>query len=395
MNQVQKLLAQIGEAGKNQDGSYTRSCYSPAYFQAVEIVEKQMIALGMQTSRDAAGNIHGVLPGAEKTAKSIVIGSHLDTVPSGGLFDGAYGVAGGLEVIRRLKEEGRTLRHPLEVYGFNAEESNPIGGTFGSRAAAGLVNPKQPGLEEALKQYGHTIQEIMDCRRDFSDAKCYLELHIEQGDYLFNQGLNIGVVSGIVGIVRYQVTARGHSNHAGTTMMKNRRDAMVAMSRLITQADARCRQIDDTLVLTVGTIRLWPGSENVIPGKVECTFEMRHMDQEKMDRLIEEIRQIAAGIDTVDFEITKKIDKGSVRCDPHIMQVIDHAAETAGVTHVIMPSGAGHDANPIAHRLPIGMIFVPSKEGLSHCGEEWTEPADLENGVQVLYQAVLVLDCED
>lgn len=119
------------------------------------------------------------------------------------------------------------------------------------------------------------------------------------------------------------------------------------------------------------------------------------MDQKKTDRLIEEIRQIAAGIDTVDFEITQKIDKGSVRCDPHVMQVIDRAAEAAGVTLVIMPSGAGHDANPIAHRLPIGMIFVPGKDCLSHCGEEWTEPADLENGVEVLYQAVLVLDCED
>ena len=304
-------------------------------------------------------------------------------------------MAGGLEVVRRLQEEGRKLRHPLEIYGFNAEESNPIGGTFGSRAIAGLVDPAQPGLEEALKQYGHTVQEILDCRRDFSDAKCYLELHIEQGDYLFNNQLQVGVVSGIVGIIRYRVTAIGHSNHAGTTMMKNRRDAMVAMSRLIAEADQRCRGIDDTLVLTVGTINLWPGSENVIPGKVECTFETPHMDHEKTDLLIEEIRRIAAGITTVDFEITKKIDKESVRCDPHLMQVIDDAAAAVGVSHVIMPSGAGHDANPIAHRLPIGMIFVPSRDGLSHCGEEWTAPEDLRNGADVLYQTLLTLDSED
>ena len=176
----------------------------------------------------------------------------MDTVPNGGLYDGAYGVAAGLELVRRLKEEGRTLRHPLEIYGFNAEESNPIGGTFGSRAVAGLVDPSQPGLADALKSYGHTLPEIMDLKRDFKNAKCYLELHIEQGDYLFNENLQIGVVSGIVGIVRYRVTAVGHSNHAGTTMMKNRRDAMVAMARLIDRADRCCREIDDTLVLTVG-----------------------------------------------------------------------------------------------------------------------------------------------
>lgn len=395
MNQVKKILSAIGEAGRNEDGSYTRGCYSSEYFEALDIVERQMKELGLEVSRDAAGNILGVLTGTEKDAGSIIIGSHLDTVPSGGLFDGAYGVAAGLETVRRLKEEGRTLRHTLEIYGFNAEESNPIGGTFGSRAVAGLVDPEQPGLTEALRQYGHTVQEILDCKRDFSKEKCYLELHIEQGDLLFNEGLEIGVVSGIVGIVRYQVTAIGHSNHAGTTMMKNRRDAMVAMSRLIAAADERCRSIDDTLVLTVGTVQCWPGSENVIPGRVECTFEMRHMQREKTDELIRAMQEIAAGIDTVTFEITKKIDKGSVACDSHLMERITQAAEEAKTSHIVMPSGAGHDANPMAHCLPVGMIFVPSRDGLSHCREEWTEDKDLENGAEVLYRTVELLDQED
>lgn len=395
MNQVSEILSAIGAAGRNPDGSYTRSCFSPAYFDSVRIVQEQMEELGMKTSQDMAGNIHGVLPGSNPTAKSIIIGSHLDTVPSGGLFDGAYGVAGGLEVIRRLKEDGHQLRHPLELYGFNAEESNPVGGTFGSRAITGLVDPNQPGLAEALAKYGRTVPEIMACTRDFSDAKCYLELHIEQGDRLFNEGLDIGVVSGIVGIIRYRVTAVGHSNHAGTTMMKNRKDAIVAMSKLITEADRCCREIDDTLVLTVGTIQCWPGSENVIPGRVECTFEMRHMDHEKTDILAQKIREIAEEIPTVHFEITKKIDKGSVRCDPHLMEEIERAANALGTSYVVMPSGAGHDANPMAHRLPIGMIFVPSRDGLSHCGEEWTDAKDLCHGADILYHTILALDAED
>lgn len=395
MNQVNEILKAIGRAGRNEDGSYTRACYSPEYFEAVDITEAMMREYGMETSRDAAGNLHGVLRGTEPGLKSIIIGSHLDTVPSGGLFDGAYGVAGGLEVARRFKEKGKKPRHTIELYAFNAEESSPLGGTFGSRAVTGLVSPEQPGLAEALKNYGHTVQEIMDCRRDFSDAKCYLELHIEQGDYLFNEGLKIGVVSGIVSVIRYKVTAIGHSNHAGTTMMKNRHDAMVAMARLIAEADKRCRAIDDRLVLTAGTIKCWPGSENVIPGKVECIFEMRHMDKSKTDELIKEIREIAEGIDTVKFEIVNMINKGSVSCDASLMEVIGEAAKAAGENPVVMPSGAGHDANPMAHRVPIGMIFVPSRDGMSHCPEEWTEPEDAAAGTETLYRAVLALDAGD
>lgn len=299
MNRVNEILAKIGTAGRNEDGSYTRRCYSSEFFKAVDIVEEQMKEQDMETERDAAGNIHGILRGTDSGKKAIIMGSHLDTVPSGGLFDGAYGVAARLEVVRRLKEEGRRLRHTIELYGFNAEESNPLSGTFGSRAITGLVSPEQPNLGEALAAYGHTIPEIMACKRDFSDSKCYLELHIEQGDYLFNEHLNIGIVSGIVGIIRYKVTAIGHSNHAGTTMMKNRRDAMVGMAKLIVEADRCCREIDDTLVFTVGTINCSPGSANVIPGRVECTFEMRHMDRSKTDELIRSIEKIATEIKTV------------------------------------------------------------------------------------------------
>ncbi len=395
MNMVNDILEKIGKAGRNGNGSYTRSCYSAEYFKAVETTEKLMREYGMETSRDAAGNLRGVLRGTEPGLKSIIIGSHLDTVPEGGLFDGAYGGAGGLEVIRRFYENKRKPRHTMELYAFNAEESSPLGGTFGSRAVAGLVSPEQPGLADALAAYGHTVSEIMECRRDFSDAKCYLELHIEQGDYLYNSGIKIGVVSGIVGVIRYRVTALGRSNHARTTMMKNRRDAMVAMARLIAETDARCRAIDDRLVFTVGTIKCRPGAENVIPGRVECTFEMRHMDKAKTDELIKDIRSIADGIDTADFEIVSMINKGAVSCAPRLMDVIGKAAAEAGARCAVMPSGAGHDAGPIAHRLPIGMIFVPSKDGMSHCPEEWTESEDTAAGAETLYRAALALDAED
>lgn len=395
MNKIKEMLLKIGDFGKNPDGSYTRGCYSKEYFQAFNAVQEVMKQLGMETSSDAAGNIHGFYKGKNPSKKSIIIGSHLDTVPHGGLFDGAYGVAGALEVLRRLKDNQIELEHPLEIYGFNAEESNPIGGTFGSRAITGLVDVKQPGFKEAIEKYGHTPEEILACQRELKNVKCYLELHIEQGDRLYNEHLDVGVVSGIVGIVRFKVTAIGASNHAGTTMMKNRKDAMVAMAKLIAEGDKICREIDDTLVFTVGTIQCYPGSANVIPGKVECTFEMRHMDSAKTDRLIKEIKQYTDKNNEVSFTFEKTVDKGSVPCDGHLMQVIEKSCEDSGVTSAVMPSGAGHDANPMGHRVPVGMIFVPSKNGLSHCGEEWTEEKDLDNGVRVLYNTMLNLDKEE
>ncbi len=169
---------------------------------------------------------------------------------------------------------------------------------------------------------------------------------------------------------------------------------MVGMSKLIAASDEICRKIDDNLVLTVGTIQCWPGSENVIPGKVECTFEMRHMDSSKTDELIVQIKNYAAKIDNAEFTFEKKVNKGSVPCDKHLMDVIETASKESGVSYVVMPSGAGHDANPMGHKIPVRMIFVPSKNGLSHCGGEWTEEQDLENGVKVLYNTVLALDKE-
>ncbi len=167
MNKIKEMLLTIGNIGKNQDGSYTRSCYSKEYFQAVAATKKVMEDLEMTVEEDAAGNIHGTIKGTAIDPQSIIVGSHLDTVPQGGLFDGAYGVASALKVLRRLKENGVQLRHTLEIYGFNAEESNPIGGTFGSRAITGWVDVKQPGFKEALAKYNHIPEEIVRCKKIF------------------------------------------------------------------------------------------------------------------------------------------------------------------------------------------------------------------------------------
>ena len=394
MPRIMDILETIAHFGKNPDGSYTRRLYSPEFFQALEAAENLLQKAGLATSRDAAGNLRAVLPGTDPAARHILMGSHLDTVPSGGLYDGAYGVAAAIGCVQRLQEEGRRLRHTVEVYAFNGEEASPLGGTFGSRALAGLTDPDQPLLKETLEGFGRRVEEILACRRDFSDAACYLETHIEQGGKLEKDGVQLGIVSGISNIVRYLVTAEGQSNHGGTTPMEDRQDAMVAMAKLIVFADAACRKIGHSLVFTAGKIQCWPNAANVVPGKVTCTFEMRNVDRQYTDELIREIQAATELIPDARFTIQQLIYKDSAVCDFKLMEAFEKAADSLGATWQVMPSGAGHDADSIAYRIPVAMLFIPSHNGISHSGLEYTPADDVERGGEVLYRTLLELDGE-
>lgn len=393
MSRLNELLHQAGGIGGNGDGSVTRVGFSREYFQALELLKEKMEALGMETETDPVGNLHGILPGTDPRAGSIVIGSHLDTIIKGGLYDGMLGVTGAIEVAARLKEEGRSLRHSIEIWGFNMEESSILGGTFGSRCVTGKIDPDAPGYKERLEKFGLSPEAVRKARRDLGDYKCYLEYHIEQGGRLDASDTDIGVVSGIVSVVRYDVTVRGMSNHAGTTMMEGRKDALVALAKLIVGAEKRARELSDTLVFTVGKISVLPGQENVIPGLAEATFEMRHMDKSKTDQLFADIKKMAEEITDCEFEFSNSAAKYSTPCDPRLIRLIDRICEKKDICHVIMPSGAFHDANPMAQAgVPIGMIFVPSVKGISHQGAEYTEPCHVDLGADVLYETVLKLD---
>ena len=230
-------------------------------------------------------------------------------------------------------------------------------------------------------------------KRDISKYECYLEYHIEQGDKLDHTGIDVGVVSGIVSIIDYKVTAKGMSNHAGTTMMANRKDALVGMAKLIVAAEERARELNDTLVFTVGKIAVSPGQENVIPGQAVANFEMRHMDKAVTDQFYADIQALAKEIPNCEFEFVNTSAKYSTPCDPRLIKLIDDVCTEKGISHIIMPSGAGHDANSMAHEgVPIGMIFVPSVKGISHQGDEYTKPEHIDMGADVLYQTVLKLD---
>lgn len=396
MSRLNDMLMEAGGIGRNGDGSITRLGFSSEYFQALEQIKLHMDSLGMTTQMDPVGNLHGVLPGTDPNAKAIVLGSHIDTVIKGGIFDGMLGVTGALEVIYRLKEQSIALKHPIELWGFNMEESSILGGTFGSRCVVGMVDPDAPGYPEKLSQFNCTPDAVRAAKQDISRYRCYLEYHIEQGGLLDGANLDIGVVSGIVSVIRYQVTANGLSNHAGTTMMPDRKDALVGMSKLIVAGDALARELDDTLVFTVGTMSLEPGQANVIPNQVSACFEMRHMDKAVTDKFLAGLQQAAASIPDCDFTFESTVAKYATPCDPALVNTIDQVCSDLNIPHIVMPSGAGHDANPMAHEgIPIGMIFVPSVNGISHHGHEWTQARHVDLGADVLFNTVLALDRQE
>lgn len=395
MSRLQDNILKVGRIGEDETElspkGISRLRNTPEYRKAAELTADMLKECGLQVIIDPIGNVRGSIKGKDNSLKKIALGSHLDTVLHGGLFDGNLGVMAAVECMYRLKEEGKVLRHPVEILGFDCEESSMLGGTFGSRAMMGQVNTKAECFDQILAQYGFTIEDVKQAKTDTSDYRAYLELHIEQGDRLDTIKKQIGIVTGIIGVMRYRIVANGVSNHAGTTMMENRKDALVNMSKLIVQIDTLAREYGDSFVATVGMLDVGPGAENVIPGRVEAILELRHMKSERYHSFIEEIKEYAGKLD-VEFTFEKLIEKGSVECDGVIMDVIEEVCEEAGAAYIRMPSGAGHDANAMAHEMPVGMIFVPSIDGISHSRLESTKWEDIEAGADILYKTLLKLD---
>lgn len=392
MSRLKDNILCVGTVGKQSDDSITRLGFSKEYFEAVNIVKKLMEEANLNVTIDKVGNIRGYREGTDKTLKIIMIGSHLDTVKNGGIFDGNLGVMSALECMYMLNEKKMDLKHSIEIVGFNSEEGSELGGTFGSRTIAGLVDIDEKGFEEALNKYNITKNDVLESKVDFNKYKCYLELHIEQGDRLINNKSEIGIVTGIVGLARYKIECLGESNHAGTTMMKNRKDSIVGMSKLIAKIDDLAQKYEEDFVATIGVINAYPNVVNVICGKCEVILELRHMNREVYNAFIEEIINESKCIDNVTFSIEKIIEKESIGCSEELINVIEYVCKEDNVKYDIMPSGASHDANAIAHKVPVGMIFVPSENGISHSKYECTKWQDIEIGKNILFDTIINLD---
>lgn len=393
MSNVYTTLKQIAEPGLQEDGSYTRLAFSKEYFESIKIVKGIFEQLNLDTSIDLVGNVYGRWE-VNPEGKTIIVGSHMDTVKNGGLYDGALGVACAIEVIRKMKEQGYMPSKNIELIGFNAEEGSPIGGTLGSRALMGMVNI-QSTEKELFAEYGLTTDILKQTIRNTERDAAYIELHIEQGDKLYSSGNKIGIVTGIAGITRYKITAFGEANHAGTTMMDSRKDALVAMAKLITQLDEASKNVGDGFVATIGVLSIEPGSVNVIPGKAECILELRHLDKEVINHFVRNVEESFSNFKDVTFAMEEMIYKKSSYSDPSIVEVIENSAKSLGIPAVRMHSGAGHDTNAMATKMPTGMIFVPSKDGISHSGLEETLEEDIEIGFNLLYDVILQLTCKE
>jgi beta-ureidopropionase / N-carbamoyl-L-amino-acid hydrolase len=388
-------LDHLATIGADRAGGVSRVAYSAADIEARVWVREAMLGLGMQVRHDEALNMMGRYAGRQTGLKPLALGSHTDTVPAGGRFDGALGVVAALACVRALHDAGVRLRHPVEVIDFAAEEATLGGGTIGSLAMTGrltagmLQRPAWDGRPAAdhLRDAGVNPRGLNRAVRPRRCLAAYLELHIEQGATLDAAGIPIGVVDGIVGIRRYTVTFAGQANHAGTTPMAGRRDALVMAAPFV--VGVRDAALEAGVVGTVGVLRAQPGTPNVIPGRVELEAEIRGLDEAVLDRVESELGAIAGG---QGGSLRRTSAKAPVRSNPGLVEALESACGALGLPCRRMASGAGHDAMVIGEFIPQAMVFVPSRWGVSHSPEEFTPPERCVDGARVLLHALLGLD---
>ena len=398
-DRVNAHLAALAEFGKNPQGGVSRVAYSDADRAARAVVMDWMRAAKLTPTVDYAGNIIGRRAGSDASLKPIVFGSHIDSVPEGGNYDGDVGSTSAIEVAQTLAEHNLTTRHPLEVAIWQNEE----GGLYGSRALSGqlvaseLKNVSSSGktIEQGISFLGGDPVKIDQVKRRKGDIAAYFELHIEQGGILDAAKVDIGVVEGIVGIKQWEVIVTGFANHAGTTPMDQRHDALLAAAHFVEMVNRVVRGIPGRQVGTVGRIQAFPGAPNVIPGKVVCTLELRDLDDAKVDSMFAQIQAGAKKIGAengTQFAYSELHVNSAAPSDPRMRAIIAEAAKGLGLSTRVMPSGAGHDAQAMAQLGPMGMIFVPSVGGISHSPKEFSRPKDIVNGANVLLRSVLAAD---
>jgi len=392
-------LAALSAFGRNPQGGVSRVAYSDADKAARATVMDWMRDATLEPSIDFAANIIGRRAGSSASLPPLLFGSHIDSVPEGGNFDGDVGSVAAIEVARWLAEQRVTTRHPLEVTIWSNEE----GGIIGSRAVSGqlataeLANVSSSGktIADGIRFLGGDPSRLAAVKRAKGSIAGYFELHIEQGGILDTAGIKVGIVEGIVGIRQWDVTIEGFANHAGTTPMNQRHDAMLAAARFIEMVNRVVTSEPGRQVGTVGRLQAWPGAPNVIPGKVICSLELRDLDDAKVARLFDRIKTEAVAIGALNqttFSYTPLHENVAAPSDPRMRGIIADAAKALGLSTRVMPSGAGHDAQALAQLGPMGMIFIPSVGGISHAPKEFSNAADIVNGANVLLGAVLAAD---
>jgi len=404
---LRSRLEHLSQFGRPAGGSFSdgvsRVAYSDADLQGREYVIGLMRAAGLDTRIDPAGNIFGRRPGGDASLKPILFGSHIDSVPNGGNFDGDLGSLSALGAIEACNAAGVTTRHPLEMVVWAHEEGVAFGrGLACSRIVAGDIKPVDMddvwnGVRraDAIRRIGGDPDRILDARRPRGSWHCYLELHIEQGGTLDRARIPVGVVEGIVAIDRYDAVVTGFANHAGTTPMNERQDALLAASQLAIAVREIATREPGRQVGTVGHLEIGPNAPNVIPGSAKLTIEFRDLSTTKLESLGAALRARAQDIAASTGTKIEILDAGRnppASASSDVQRAIERASNSLTLESRRLPSGAGHDAQMMAQLVPMGMIFVPSVGGISHSPKELTGWRECTQGADVLLHTVLEMD---
>lgn len=403
---LEQQLQKLGSFGRNEHGGIDRTTFTPSELAAREWLKNELRSAGLDVRMDPAANIWGRRDGRDCSLPVIAFGSHIDAVPNGGQYDGALGVLIALEVMRTLRDNHATTRHPLELVSFSAEEPNPFGlSTFGSRAAAGklsrsdlegMTDSEGRLLTEALAAAGGDPNEFEKARLDPAQLAAFLEVHIEQGKRLLERNMAVGIVTAITGIYREVVTVHGEANHAGTTRMEDRYDALMAASELMLAFEEICRSHpSDEVVGTVGSLSNFPNAANIIPAKVVFTLEARGKSEEEIREVIDawSLRaEVIGNKRQIRMDRQLVLNQAPAPMEPSVIGVCRQVADELGYDSLFLGSMAGHDAAHMTGLTRSGMLFVPSIGGKSHCPEESSRMEDIEKAANVLLHVILELD---
>ncbi len=392
-------LEDLGRFGEEPDGGILRPALSDADLKAREWFKGRMRDAGLEVREDSVANIIGRLSPASGApgAPCIATGSHMDAVLHGGKFDGAAGLCCSLEALRAIQGSGIPIPCPLELIIFTDEEGGHYAGTFGSRAMFNLLvedeiyksrGAGRPFLAQSLERMGKDPAQCAKAVRSPSEFLAFLELHIEQGPVLDSLGIPVGVVEGIVAIDRHIIEVKGKAGHAGTTPMRLRDDALVKAAGIVTAVNRAVRFLGADIVGTIGEMKVHPGAFNIIPGRVEMTLDLRSMNRSLLKTARGRIREILRS--TPGVRLTTALSKDGAKMDRRIMELIEESCRRRGIPWKRMGSGAGHDAMTFPSRgIPTGMIFIPCKEGKSHCSDESIRWEDAATGAQVLADTIM------
>lgn len=405
---IERLLRDVEKYsyyGRDDLGGVTRPCFSPPDQQLRNVFVDELVELGLEVVIDPAANIWGKLKGTGKKSGNIVIGSHLDSVPNGGKYDGALGVLIAKECFRTLKESSIFLDHDVEIVSFTGEESNDFNlSTFGSRSFTGQLTPEMLGnvqdsngvrLRDALASVGGDLNQFSKMRHELRHKKAFIELHIEQGQRLEAQNQSIAIVDRAVGVIRKKVTVTGAANHSGTTMMVARHDALAAAAEMILAVERISKEHPTDLVGTVGKLLVFPNAPNIVPGQVQFILEVRggldtHINDtiraiDESWRTISLQRQVGINQETI-------LSQKPVFMDEDLVHILQETATEFSIPCSRLASMAVHDAVHMASITKAVMIFVKSIGGKSHCPEEYSTTEDIEVAANLMLHGIINVD---